>query len=529
MFKAMKLRNRMIFPCMVAIAMITIFIVGISIKGGAIEREFEEINTEIDDMRTLVNDTRDLQSSILNIQGNKEYRKIKTETTNPGLITTVEITNRKLKELNWDDKSQPNSMKVIDVTLGEIGNKVGKLNKSIDELEYTQRSMLNDTITAMRRAAGIFGFLLLWGFTLFLWVLFRNIRVRLLRVNDVLEDTTTAKYDTEIVPDNYIEETKNLLEYAVTLQEVLGNTVSLIKSTVEDVTTQNAQVLENSLDMAERLTEADGMTEVLTLEIGNSNQEVSSISAVTQELSANTTELVETLNSISNDLIARVDEMAENIDNIREVDTKTVMVHDAILEVGNIANLLNESVNGIQSSTVSILEIADQTKLLSLNARIEAARAGEHGKGFIVVAEEVAKLADNSGELADRISALSNSVGDNVRDTFGQIQIAIEISDESKELSASTLEQFIAILRDLKISEEGVSTGINSLNETMDVVTGVAENVEHLASSLHSCNKTSEAINGKVEETVFTLESTITCVNELNCSVGELGTAVEKL
>lgn len=69
-----------------------------------------------------------------------------------------------------------------------------------------------------------------------------------------------------------------------------------------------------------------------------------------------------------------------------------------------------EVVSRIEVLAQAIMEITNQTNLLSLNASIEAARAGEMGKGFAVVADEIRKLATESGETATTIQEVTDSV-----------------------------------------------------------------------------------------------------------------------
>ncbi len=85
---------------------------------------------------------------------------------------------------------------------------------------------------------------------------------------------------------------------------------------------------------------------------------------------------------------------------VKNMNGQFVTITSATEEALNRAALLRGHSQEIGVALSSISEIAEQTKLLALNASIEAARAGEHGAGFAVVAGEVRKLADNAtGQL----------------------------------------------------------------------------------------------------------------------------------
>jgi len=111
------------------------------------------------------------------------------------------------------------------------------------------------------------------------------------------------------------------------------------------------------------------------------------------------------------------------------------------------AAVVNEARNKLDETdaiNTFIKKIANQTRLLGLNAAIEASRAGVHGKGFGVVASEIQKLATESMKFANRIN-----------ETLGEISLSVrQILEGSQSIAKVSEDQAMSINEISKVAED---------------------------------------------------------------------------
>lgn len=91
-------------------------------------------------------------------------------------------------------------------------------------------------------------------------------------------------------------------------------------------------------------------------------------------------------------------------------------IREQIQETAKRIKRLGESSQEIGEITELISDITEQTNVLALNAAIQAASAGEAGRGFSVVAEEVQRLAERSGDATRQIAALVRAIQADTQD-----------------------------------------------------------------------------------------------------------------
>lgn len=164
-------------------------------------------------------------------------------------------------------------------------------------------------------------------------------------------------------------------------------------------------------------------------------------------------------------LIVTINDIATGNQSNAEMSSKlltSIEIHSQeIKQLQDKINLVIKNFSYFTEIADSISGIADQTKMLSLNAQIEAARAGEAGRGFAVVAGEVGKLSADTHEKLRSIHAFKAEVTQNQQELNRLITRLIEDAQNVSELansSAAVAEEIAASSEELYAATENLKT-----------------------------------------------------------------------
>ena len=272
----------------------------------------------------------------------------------------------------------------------------------------------------------------------------------------------------------------DLTQQATVTEDITGAIADSVNYTVEELRTLVAQVQ----GTANRVTDTTGQVEQTSTEL---------LAASTEQLHEirETGESVLQMAGRINDVSQRAQETvaaAQQSLSVTQTGRRAVQdaiegmnsIRDQIQETSKRIKRLGESSQEIGEITELISDITEQTNVLALNAAIQAASAGDAGRGFSVVAEEVQRLAERSGDATRQIAALVKAIqtdtGDAVaameRSTQGVVQGA-QLSDAA----GAALVDIDRVTRELSALVESISTQAQSEAQSANVV---ASNIQHI-------------------------------------------------
>ncbi len=158
--------------------------------------------------------------------------------------------------------------------------------------------------------------------------------------------------------------------------------------------------------------------------------------------------LASNLQNASSKLRSNTDDMARVM---QQIATSAGEINVTESRLADVIKSVQENLENIVEVLAFTKDVANQTKMLGLNAAIEAARAGDLGKGFGVVAGEIRKLSDQSKQTADEIGKLTRAIEIRIKEAVEASQGTVM---QSQEQAAATEEVTATVMELAEVAEK---------------------------------------------------------------------------
>jgi twitching motility protein PilJ len=225
-----------------------------------------------------------------------------------------------------------------------------------------------------------------------------------------------------------------------------------------------AQGTSNDLLAATKVQSAEIMSaNAAVLEMANSMKTVSSSALESARVANASLEAAQKGSAAVSNSISGMNEIRTQI---QETSKRIKRLGESSQEIGEIVELISD--------------ITEQTNVLALNAAIQAASAGEAGRGFSVVAEEVQRLAERSGEATKQIAAIVKTIQTDTHDAVAAMEHSTQGVVEGAKLSDAAgraLNEISSVSQDLAHLIQAISTDTQA---QADIATKVADSMQDI-------------------------------------------------
>ncbi|QEH31892.1 Methyl-accepting chemotaxis protein PctA [Aquisphaera giovannonii] len=233
--------------------------------------------------------------------------------------------------------------------------------------------------------------------------------------------------------------------------------------------------------------------------------------AAVNEISATSRDLLQTMNEV-NQLAREASQMAsKGQQSLGGMDRTMRQLAESTSSIGSKLSVISERAANINLVVTTITKVADQTNLLSINAAIEAEKAGEYGLGFLVVAREIRRLADQTAvatlDIERMVKEMQYSVSagvmemdkfsEQVRNVVSEVQ---NIGGQLGQIIGSVQgldERFDAVTEGMRVQSQGAE-------QIREAMVRLSEGAQQTSVSLREFNKATdhlrEAVGGLKEE-----------------------------
>ncbi|WP_109511222.1 methyl-accepting chemotaxis protein [Pseudomonas ovata] len=276
---------------------------------------------------------------------------------------------------------------------------------------------------------------------------------------------------------------------------------------VTELTALVAQAQRSSVQVTTSVTEIAATSKQQQATATETAATTTEIGATSREIAATSRDLVRTMTEVT----SAADQASTLAGSGQQGLARMEETMHQVMGAANLVNaklaILNEKAGNINQVVVTIVKVADQTNLLSLNAAIEAEKAGEYGRGFAVVATEVRRLADQTAvatyDIEQMVREIQSAVSAGVMgmDKFSEEvrRGMFEVTQVGEQLS-QIIHQVQALAPRVLMVNEGMqaqATGAEQINQALvQLADASSQTVESLRQASFAIDELSQVAVG---------------------------------
>ena len=284
-------------------------------------------------------------------------------------------------------------------------------------------------------------------------------------VTDVAEGDLTLEAEvtedaTGVIADSFNYMIQQLRGVVARVQE----TTLQVSASANEVQATAEHLAEGSTVQATQIVESSAAIDEMTVSIQQVSEHAALSATVAEQALANarqgTTAVQNTIQGMSR-IRAQVQETAKRIKRLGERSQ----------EIGAIVQLIGD--------------IAERTSILALNASIQAARAGEAGRAFVVVAEEVERLAERASNATRQIANLVNTIQSETHEVViamegstGEVVQGSQLADQAGQALSeieSVSERLAELIQSISHASTQQARSSESLSKAMSEIAAVTQ------------------------------------------------------
>ncbi len=327
----------------------------------------------------------------------------------------------------------------------------------------------------------------------------RNLTQRISRGVEAAKQVARGDLSSAIIVDGN-DETGVLLGALKDMTQALGSLISRVK--------------ESSVALMSTATQISATSKEQESTVNGFSASTAEIAAAAKQISATSQELVSTMNEVSSVAASSAALAQAGTVGLGQMDDTMQKLSTSTSAISSKLSVIRERASDINLVVTTITKVADQTNLLSVNAAIEAEKAGEYGLGFLVVAREIRRLADQSAvatlDIEQMVRQMQGAVSAGVMemDKFteevrGGVRAVAQVSSQLGEI----IEQAQSMSGRIEVVNEGMRSQSNGAAQISEAMTQLTNGARQTAASLREFNSATgslrDAVGGLKEEIAY--------------------------